>query len=93
MRHGEPPVFYSLGNERVVARSTRPSSRNNNLSKHKGAVEGMHAAAGSVVGAPTYSINSWRATENPAPVESFNDLTQAASDDLFGGAPEQFINY
>lgn len=81
--HGEPPVFYSLGNERVVAKSTRPSSRNNNLQKHRGAVEGMGVEGD--IPATTYSQNSWR--------EAFSDdVSIAASQDLFGGV-ESYINY
>jgi len=87
--HGEPPVFYSLGNEQVVAKSTRPSSRNNNLRKHKGAVEGytlqQPSGGGALINADTLSINPWSATEK------FNDVATAISDDIYG--PESYINY
>lgn len=87
--HMEPPVFYSLGNERVVYKSTRPSSRNNNLVKHKGAVEGMTLEGD--IPAATYTQNPWRAVDGP--VERFqDDITQAIQDDVFGGV-ESYINY
>ena len=34
-RFAEPPVFYSVGDERAVAKATRASSKNNNLNKQQ----------------------------------------------------------
>jgi hypothetical protein len=87
--HGEQPVFYSLGNEQVVAKSTRPNSTNNNLRNQTGSVEGYtvnrRGDGGPIMAADALSIKSWSATEN------MDDVATAIGDEIYG--PESYINY
>lgn len=87
--HNESPVFYSLGNEQMIYKSTRPASSNNNLNKHRGAVEGFGVASSARIDGDLYSRGSW------SPAESFSDVAEMASQDLFGKqiSVENYINY
>jgi hypothetical protein len=87
--HGEQPVFYSLGNEQVVAKSTRPNSKNNNLRNQTGSVEGYTVSGrgngGPIMAADALSIQPWNPTEN------MDDVATAIGDEIYG--PESYINY